>query len=812
LEEGVVPQVGVAIGTAIGTATATVLGGGFAALAVGSFVGTAVYYATNSFLLNKALSLLQKRPKTGESRGLEATFIDSSADARVIYGEVRVGGVNILPSDWVSGDNNDFQHQILAFSIHEIDSFVEFYFDKDTLPAPDAITGTANDGLISTGKFRDAAWVRGYRGTMTQNVDFKLNDAFPAEWPSTSRGRGVAYAALTYKWGKGDRYRGFPNVTALIRGARVYDPRLDSTNGGAGSHRYNDATTWAWSSNPALCWANYRIASYGYGNDPAVDINWSTVATAADVCDVLVDDKDGGTQARYTCNGLLVNSPDSLLSNEMAIIDAMMGHRRKVAGKWEILAGGWVAPLWTIEKSDWVSIESIKTVSGPEDGRINRVHCFYVSPDRNWQRVECDPRSNPIYLSDDAGVDGEVEMEQPLCTDESEAQRKAEFLLRSSRNGILLVGVLPPRFQKIRTFDTVALNFAELQWVSKTFRVVPMTFNVDGSVRVVLVEEQESDWTDLASSEYGAPSLNPLPSINPTAPAAPSSFSVLPLLGTLQFDFGDPVVKPTGTRFQILRSPGSLSVAGSSELLWEGDATRMILPADMRSYFWYHGRAVANSYLSATMPNTFGIGSKPWIAPEAMPGNRAYPDGELFFASNSYWEMHNARASHSYYLVGSGGVRGERGKLVIACESDSWSDGTIGSQVLSTRMHPLRFDVNSRASYFASPIFPGQSGSVMCLFRRATAVTSAAGLFPSISMRVYPVSVNSPKALDLGAPLVTINVSTISQTSGDWNVAVGSFTMPSSTQYDAVTLALRFFDSAQNPGVLEVGGLQLSTL
>lgn len=808
------PQVGAAVATWVsaGAANAAILAGAGAATAftVSAAVYSGIYYATNYFLLNKALSLLQKRPNSGETRGLETSFVDSTADGRVIYGEVRVGGVNIIGADWMSGDENDYQHQVLAFALHEIDSFQKFYFDKDELPAPDAITGTSNDGLISSGTYEDSAWVRGYRGTMTQNVDFKLNDTYPVSWPTTSRARGVAYVALTYKWGKGKVYRGIPAVTALIRGARVYDPRLDSTNGGTGSHRYTDSTTWEWSSNPALCWANYRISAYGYGNDPATEINWAYVASAADVCDALVDDKDGGTQPRYTCNGVLVNAAESLLSNEMAIIDAMMGHRRKIAGKWEILAGGWTAPSWTINKADWVSIENIRTVAGPEDGRVNKVHCFYVSPDRNWQRVECEPRSNATYLADDAGVPGEVEMEQPLCTDESEAQRKSEFLLRSSRNGIFMMGVLPPRFQKIRTFDTVAVNFEELQFVSKTFRVVPLTLNPDGSVRVVLVEEQEEDWTDLDTAEYSAPSTPPLPTVNPTKPSAPTSFAVTPLLGTLQFDIGEPNVKPTGTQYQILRSPGSLSVAGSSELLWEGDSTRMILPADMRSYYWYHGRAVANSYFSATMPNTFGIGAKPWIAPEAMPGNRAYPDGELFFASNSYWEMHNARASHSYLLVGSGGVRGERGKLVIDCASDAWNDG--GTSQFSTRMHPLRFDVNSRASYFASPIFPGQSGSVMCLFRRATAVTSATGPFPSISMRVYPVSVNSPKALDLGAPLVTINVSTISQTSGDWNVAVGSFTMPTSTQYDAVTLALRFFDTAQPPGVLEVGGLQLSTL
>lgn len=590
------PQVAVAVSYAISGAITAIGGGTFAAATVGVALGTAGFYATNVFLLNTALGILNKRGKTGENRGLEISLTDSTASARVIYGEVRCGGVNIIPPV-TSGADGRYLHQILALAVHEIDSVQAYYFDQETLPTPGSITGALTDGQLTTGKYSGAAWVRAYLGTMTQTVDYRLNNAYPTEWPSTSRMRGFAYVALTYDWGKGKLYKGAPQATFKVRGAKVYDPRLDSTNGGSGSHRYTDSTTWAYSNNPALCWANYRMSAYGYGHDPATRINWTSVAAAADVCDALVDDKDGGTQKRYTCNGVLINEPENLLDNEQKLIDAMMGRRTIVNGQACIYAGGWTTPTWTIEKTDWLSIESIDTVQAFEQGgRFNEVHCFFVNPSRNWQRVECYPRKNATYVSDDAGRNLAIEMEQPLCTDESEAQRKAEFILRASRNGIKLVGTLPPRFHGVKTYDTVALNFAELGWASKTFRVVAMKQFMDGSSQVALSEEQEADWTDLDNTEYTSPSLASIPDQNPTKPSAVTSLTATSYPGAIDLLWADSAVKPLGMQYRLMEaSVNSYEVALER---WMGDATRKVLtkPNTQTFYYWIDAVGANGSY------------------------------------------------------------------------------------------------------------------------------------------------------------------------------------------------------------------------
>ena len=565
------------------------------------------YYAVSA-LLNKAIGALSRRGKTGETSGLETSITDSTANSRIIIGQVRVGGVNMIPANWISGTDARYQHQVLAIAAHECDSLQTVYFDQEAIPTPGAITGALTDGVIGSGTYQNAAWVRFYTGTMTQNVDFILNSYFPTQWGTTARGRGWAYVALTYDWGKGKIYRGLPQPTFVVRGAKLYDPRLDSTNGGSGSHRYATPSTWTYSTNPVLAWATHRIASWGYALDPATKIDWTTVAAAADICDASVANKDGGTQARYTINGMFENDPDGLNDISDAMVDACLGHVTNVGGKWQIYAGGWAVPTYTIAKADWLQIDDIQVVGGRDAGRFNEVRSFYVDPNRNWQRVECYPRRNTTYLSNDASLRIALETEQPFCIDESECQRKAEFLLRQSRNGIKLVGTLPPRFHKLKTFDTVALTFEELAWASKTFRILAMTLNIDGSVRVSLGEEQDTDWTDLITANYGTVSTASAPTTNPTTPGIPVSLSVTQtnVLGTLLFEIGEPAVVPRGTRYQIWRSAVSTGPPQSGNLVYDGSDLKADIYAPS-SLHYYFARSYANSYFSANYPGSVGI-------------------------------------------------------------------------------------------------------------------------------------------------------------------------------------------------------------
>jgi hypothetical protein len=125
--------------------------------------------------------------------------------------------------------------------------------------------------------------VQKHLGTSTQTVDTYLNSVVPSQWTSTDRLLNKCYIVLTLDL-EDQRFQGAPpGIVADISGRKVYDPRKDSTNGGSGSHRATDSTTWEWSDNAALATRDYLQAEWGYDNDPS-DINDAFTIVAANVC------------------------------------------------------------------------------------------------------------------------------------------------------------------------------------------------------------------------------------------------------------------------------------------------------------------------------------------------------------------------------------------------------------------------------------------------------------------------------------------------------------------------------------------------
>ena len=612
------------------------------------YVAQAVVYIAGQALLNSAIKALSKRPKTGEGSGLEVTVNDTAADGRIIYGEVRISGVNIIPP-LTGGSDGRYLHQVIAIAIHQCSSIGSVYFWQDEITNAQigAVSGSSTDGQVSGTKYSGKAWIRRYLGTASQTVDYILNSNWPSSFDSNFRGRGITYMALTYDWGDGKTYGSVPPVTAMVKGAIVYDPRLDTSPGA----NPTNASYEAWSDNPALCWADYKTSAYGFNEDPAL-IDWDAVVTAANICDALVNIPGSTTQKRYTLNGVLIATNDPR-DNEKRILDAMMGHMTYVNGKWTCHAGAWTSAAYTIEKEDWVSISEIQTVASRDGGRWNGVRTFFVDPDRNWQRVECRPRYSDTFKSDDAGERIWLEMEQALCTNEYEAQRKGELLLRQSRNGQRLVGTLPPRFMQISTFDTVALNFDELGWDTKTFRVVSLSLNPDASVLVALVEEQSTDWTDMAAGEYNAPSGATVPTINPTSPTSPGNISATAIAGTIQVSWEAPAVIPTATEYQLYSAPTTVADPSSRRLEYQGKSLSAVIETSKSETRYWQVRAISNSYVSAFNPNTYGV---------------AVPTNYVATAPGAGWR---ATVAPNYAAGYTAGTEAETSEVTVTIENGS---------------------------------------------------------------------------------------------------------------------------------------------
>ncbi len=632
----------------------------YAVTAYAALSYTAIYavtYAATVYAMNAAFAAISKQQgKSGRGSGMEVAVIDSSADGRVIYGSPRVAGVHVIPA-LCSGIDGDVLHMCQALAVHEVDSFGDWYLDDSAITQAEitAITGSANDGVVTgSSKFENNAWLRGYTGTTTQNVDFILNAAFASSFDATFRGRGITYLAAAFKWGKGKVYTGgIPNVSVIVNGKKCYDPRLDASPGAAPTNPAFAATT----TNPALIWADYKTNTiYGQKVD-AADIDWTCVVNAANVCDALVAIPSATTQKRYTFSGVMSTAADTT-DNEKSIIDSMMGKMAFSAGLWRIFAGAWRSPEFSIAKEDWVSIGSIQTTASRNDSRFNGVVVYHVDSSRKWQRVEAYRRYNDTYKSADAGERIWIELDQPFCMSGLEAQRKGEFMLRQSRNGVKIVGTLPPRFMKLRSWDNVTVTFAELGWASKTFTVSSCSPRPDGAVDVTLTEEQDTDWTDLIEAEYNAPSISSVPAINPTTPSAPTMAITSNIGGTLTFNIDEPVTRPTGTNYQIIRSLVS-SNAAVGTVIYDG-VTRFITLSSPTSANYYWARAYANSYYSPYYPTTTGLTA---IA-SGMNAGQAVPN------AFTYVTMANCTATQTFSKGGIALYASEMGRIDFPQQSD----------------------------------------------------------------------------------------------------------------------------------------------
>lgn len=280
----IVDYLGVEIG-------ATALGAYATAVTIISYVATGVLLAAAS----KALT--PSGPK-GAGRSLEVTITDATAPARIILGFVKCGGVNVIPP-FTSGSSGENIHQVIALAGHEIDGYVDVYFNQDQIPNASiaGIGGVLNDGLVSSTAYANLAYIRRYTGTASQTADYRLTQAFPTAFTSDFRGRGIAYAACDLVFNQDVYASGYPQITFEVKGAKCYDPRLDSSPGA----NPTSAIYITWTQNPALQLAWYLMSELGGGYD-ATEIDWNLVVAAANICDGSLTGATappGGTQVRY---------------------------------------------------------------------------------------------------------------------------------------------------------------------------------------------------------------------------------------------------------------------------------------------------------------------------------------------------------------------------------------------------------------------------------------------------------------------------------------------------------------------------------
>ncbi len=179
-----------------------------------------------------------------------------------------------------------------------------YYTGSDKISSGAGSLNTVSQIGTSSGSFRgdgrsgdDPAKIyrmvfNAHHGADDQTVDPMLNASQSSKFTSNHRLRGIAYIAASFQYDEKGMFTSVPELTVVVKGKKLYDPRLDgSISGGSGSHRIADSTTYEWSNNAALTLLDYMHQDYGKGLGSSL-IDLQSFQTAANTADTVVDVPD----------------------------------------------------------------------------------------------------------------------------------------------------------------------------------------------------------------------------------------------------------------------------------------------------------------------------------------------------------------------------------------------------------------------------------------------------------------------------------------------------------------------------------------
>lgn len=477
---------------------------GLAVVTGGAAVGLGLSLATSAFgvsagalllgssVLSAASGLLAKRPKAPATSDNAKDRLNLSVDPRTPRKFVlgRTAMATDIRDQEISADQV-YVHRFVVVASHAVSAVEEIWFD-------DKLAWSAAGGVTSDyAGYLDVTPILEGSAANAINIGPRMG--------LSRRFTGLAYVYFRYKLTGNTKKTASPfqssipsRVTIIGKGARVYDPRLDSTvPGGSGPQRANDQSTWAWNDsaarNPALqlLWyfLGWRIngkLAVGKGIPPA-RLNLASFITAANLCDEPVTLAAGGTQPRYRTDGVFSEGDptavviDQFKASMNADLDDVDGRLRLI-----VIHNDLATPVADFSEDDvlgefgWDQTASL-------DDTFNVVRGTYIdpSPQSLYQAVDYPE----VRIPSPDGIDRIEPVDLQLVQSAAQAQRLAKQRTARMLYSGTFTATFGHRAWKVQRGDVIRMTFKPLGWTNKLFRVVDTAVQVDGQVPMTLREE-----------------------------------------------------------------------------------------------------------------------------------------------------------------------------------------------------------------------------------------------------------------------------------------------------------------------------------
>lgn len=501
-----------------------------------SLVGSASTFAAGSFLVFNAGAIaggvllvgglaatnsMRKKAKRKAADAYNSAQVDrlvnvntSIAPRELVLGRVRKGGHVFFRGS--VGTYKEKYVMLIALAAHEIDGIEQIYFNNEpvtldvdgyvqsepyllsrvdsgyvdggTAP-PEAIPGTIVTSTTEEGTFTSyqysvstpKARVRWYLGTDSQAAAPDVMADFPTLWTANHRARGVAYLHCEFWYDETAFPSGLPTVTALMRGAKIYDPR--------------SATT-AFTENPALM-QRHVLLHPQFGKRASLSAaEDARITAAANACDTSYNYGDGAV-AMYRA-GLVVPfgaAPRDVLDD---LAQAMGGSWAYAAGDFYTKAGVYTAPVMSLGVQDLVRyIESsgggreevpmVVATHRSRNEKINVITPRIYDAAQDYKQAALAPLKVSSYISRD-GAELAQEVDMQAVGYAKQAHHIAGIMLRDARDPLTFTATFKLKTWPLELFDAISLTLPVYGWTAKTFEIRSRVYMPGQGVQLTLKE------------------------------------------------------------------------------------------------------------------------------------------------------------------------------------------------------------------------------------------------------------------------------------------------------------------------------------
>jgi hypothetical protein len=497
------------------------------------------------FVITTAISYLispkPKAPRQSSQDEAKGTLVNKDSNNNpipIVYGKRQVG----LTRVFVESSGADNQYLYVAGVLCEgggsgITAIDEVYVDDKLV----TFDGSLTDGTLRGVSSSDTNFYKGGESLISIQSFFGLDNQSASSlldettnWTSNHKLSGLAYVALRFKYNQ-DAFSGLPEVRVTLRGKKIYDPRLDSTRGGSGSHREDTASTWAYSNNSSLVLLDYlRNSRYGKGlSNDAFEINYESFKTSANTCDTQVVPYTSASTINLFETNAVVDSEKKVLENVRELLVPMRAIFNYTQGKYKVIVEGSGSSQLLLTKDNVVS--EVKLQGESKSDKYNRVIGTFTNPEKDYQSdtvsyppfddSALDPADqHATMLSDDNNTLLERSFDMLQVTSPYQAEEICENILKRSRNNLKAEVTVTSEALNLSIGDIVTATYDTAGFSAKPFRVMSLAINSDSTVTLGLEEHQDNFYT--WESKSVAPTIADTVLPNPFSVSAPSSVTL----------------------------------------------------------------------------------------------------------------------------------------------------------------------------------------------------------------------------------------------------------------------------------------------